>query len=166
MPLLDQDLEEALRLLVMGDVVVSNTPTITAGAYVALDIVGAIQTFADVGREAGDRVVLQSIVVIDLGKQDATLKLFFFDRNPANGTYTDNIPLDIDDTDMGYCVGATQVSSTAYFDAADNSVAVVDNIGLGLSPNATDLFVVAQTTGTPTYASTSDLVFKLYFLRG
>jgi hypothetical protein len=141
------------------------TPTITAGAYAANDIVGGIQTLTNAARISGKEVVLESVVVTDLAAQNATLKLFIFDRNPSNGTYTDNANLDINDTDMGYCIGCVTVSQVDYDAAADKSVATVRNIGLLLSPNTTNLYVVAKTTETPTYTSTSDLTFKYGFLR-
>ena len=144
---------------------VSVTPPITAGAYAAEDIVGGVQTLTDAARATGREVVLESITVTDLGKQNAELAIFFFDRDPTNGTYNDNAALDIDDTDMGYCLGVVTVETDDYADAADNSVASRRNIGLGLSPNAVNLYAIAKTTGTPTYTSTSDLTFKYFFLR-
>ena len=143
---------------------VSVTPAITAGAYSALDIVGAIQTITNAARVSGGPVTLQSLTITDLGMQDANLRIFFFNQNPANGTYTDNIPLDIHDTDMGFCVGVFEVLSSDWLDAADNSVATLRNIGLGMVPVGTaNLFAVAQTVGVETWASTSDLVFRYHF---
>jgi len=142
---------------------VSATPTITAGAYSAEDIVGGVQTLTDAARVAGKEVVLESIVITDLAKQNAAFDIFFFDREPTNGTYTDNVALDIDDADMAFCIG--YVSLSGYANSADSSVGALRNIGLGLSPNASNLYAIAKCTGTPTYASTSDLTFKYFFLR-
>ena len=146
--------------------VVSVTPTITAGAYTALDIVGAIQTIANATRVSGEPTMLQSIVVTDLGKQNVELTIFFFNANPSNGTYTDNIALTIHDTDMAMCVGQVKVLAGNYASASASSVATVSNIGLPLKPAATSLFAIAQASGSaPTYASTSDLDFKYGLLR-
>jgi len=167
MPMLDQDLEERLRILVMDDALISVTPAITAEIYHANDVIGGIQTLTSVARVADDRVVLQSLTVTDLAIQDAVLRIFFFNQNPTNGTYTDNAALDIDDIDMGFCQGWIEVAASLYADAADNSLATVRNISLGLSPTgSTSLFAIAQVTGGPTYVSTADLTFKYYFLRG
>lgn len=141
------------------------TPTITAGAYSANDVVGGIQTLTSAARTSGKETVLLSLVITDKAMQDAAFSIFFFNANPGTGTYTDNAALDIDDTDLGLCIGALQVASD-YIDAADNSVATLANIGLGLTPSGSaNLFVVVKTTSTPTYASTSDLVFKYFFQR-
>lgn len=142
------------------------TPTITAGAYVANDIVGAIQTITDAARTSGKETILQSIVIKDLAKQDVEMVLWFFDRNPVNGTYTDNIPLDIHDTDFGFLVGKVKITADDYDDAADNSAATKCNIGLMMTPSGgANLYCVMQTTEAPTYAGTSDLTILYGFLR-
>lgn len=146
--------------------VVSVTPTITAGAYTALDIVGGIQTIAAASRVSGEPAILQSIVITDLAALTQAFTIWFFNANPSNGTYTDNIALDIHDTDMGMCIGHVKITSSDYASAADNSVACKVPIGLPLKPAATSIFAIAQCTGTgPTYISTADLVFKYGFLR-
>lgn len=146
--------------------VVAVTPAITAGAYTALDIVGAIQTIASAARASAKEVILQSVVITDLAALTQAFTIWFFNANPSNGTYTDNLALDIHDTDLGMCIGLVKVAATDYASAADNSVAVVRNIGLVLKPAVTSLFAIAQCTGTaPTYASVADLTFKYGFLR-
>ena len=146
--------------------VVSVMPTITAGAYTALDIVGAIQTIANATRVSGEPTILQSITVTDLGKQSVELTIFFFNATPAAGTYTDNIALDIHDTDMALCIGKVKVLAADYSSAAASSVATVANIGLPLMPAATSLFAIAQaSSAAPTYASVSDLTLRYAFLR-
>lgn len=149
-----------------NSIVVSVTPAITGGAYTALDIVGAIQTIANATRVSGEPTILQSIVVTDLAKQDVELTIFFFNATPGTGTYTDNIALDIHDTDMALCVGFVTIGAGDYADAANSSVAAVRNLAFPLTPAATSLFAIAQASSSaPTYASTSDLVFRYGFLR-
>lgn len=149
-----------------NSLVVTVTPAVTAGAYTALDIVGAIQTIANATRVSGEATILQSITVTDLAKQNVDLTIFFFNANPANGTYTDNIALDIHDTDMAMCVGKVKVIASDYSSAALSSVATVSNLALPLTPVATSLFAIAQASSTaPTYVSTSDLKFLYGFFR-
>lgn len=142
---------------------VTVTPTITAGAYTANDVIGGIQTIA--GAAAGNGLVttLQTLVITDLAMQDADMVIWFFNQNPANGTYTDNIAYDIHDTDLAMCVGWVDVSSSDYKDATDNSMACLRNIGLDMIPVATSLFAIAQIKVGDTYAATSDLSFKYIF---
>lgn len=144
---------------------VSNTPTVTAGAYTALDIVGGVQALANTHRVSGEAVVLQSVVIRDKAVQDQAMTLFFFNANPTNGTYTDNTALTIHDTDLAMCIGAVRVLAADYTPASANSVATVANIGLQLRSAATGMWVIAQCTGTaPTYAATADLTFVYEFM--
>jgi len=144
---------------------VSNTPTVTAGGYTALDIVGGVQALANTQRVSGEASILQSVVIRDKAAQDQAFTLFFFNANPSNGTYTDNIALTIHDTDLAMCIGAVRVLAGDYTPASANSVATVTNIGLQLRSAATGLWVIAQcTTTAPTYAATSDLTFVYEFL--
>ena len=146
--------------------VVSVTPTITAGAYTAGDVVGGIQTIAAASRVSGEPAILQSIVIDDLSAATQAFTIWFFNANPTNGTYTDNIALDIHDTDLAMCIGHVKITSSDYASAADNSVACKVPIGLPLKPAATSLFAIAQCTGTaPTYVSTADLTFRYSWLR-
>ena len=136
------------------------TPTITAGAYSVGDVIGGIQTIADAARVAGKCTTLDTMVITDLAMQDADIKIWFFNANPANGTYTDNGALDIHDTDLGFCIGVLYILSSDYDDATDNSVATLRNVGLKLTPAATSLFAIAEIETADTYTSTSDLTFK------
>ncbi len=146
--------------------VVSVTPDITNGAYSSLDIVGAIQTIALATRVSGEPTILQSITVTDLGKQSVELTIFFFNATPGTGTYTDNIPLDIHDTDMALCIGKVKILAADYSPAANSSVATVRSLSLPLMPAATSLFAIAQaSSAAPTYTSTGDLKFLYAFLR-
>ena len=139
---------------------VTVTPTITAGAYTEDDVIGAIQTLTNAARVSGKPTTLDTLVITDLAMQDADMVLWFFNANPANGTYTDNLAYDIHDTDLAMCVGWVDVASSDYKDATDNSVACVRNIGLKMTPNASrNLFCIAQTKVGDTWATTSDVSF-------
>ncbi len=142
------------------------TPTITGGAYTALDVIGAIQTLTDAARESGGTVTLDTLIIRDLAIQDADITIFFFNQNPSNGTYTDNIALDIHDTDMGFFVGAVRVLSSDYDDAADSSAATLKNVGLDMTAvGSANLYAIAQILVGDTYVGTSDLTFVYNFSR-
>lgn len=144
---------------------VTVTPTITTDAYTANDCVGGIQTLANAARTQNNETILLSLKITDLAAQDAVLNIFFFESNPAAGTYTDNAELDIHDTDMAKCLGAIEVAAADYLSAKDNSVATVRNIGFGMTPSgSSSLYALVKTTGTPTYA-VGDLEFTFFFLR-
>lgn len=141
------------------------TPTITGGAYAADDVVGGIQTIASASRVAGKAIILQSLVITDLAKQDAAMRIFFFNANPGTGTYSDNGALTIHDTDMALCIGAISIAASDYIDASASSVGTLPHVGLELIPTATSLFAVAQTKDADTWTTTADLTFKYLFDR-
>ena len=142
------------------------TPTVTAGAYHANDVVGGIQTLTSALRVSGGTAILQNVTVRDLAAQNAVLQIFFFNANPGTGTYTDNAALDLDDTDSGLFIGKVTINAADYISLADNSVATITNCGLALkATTGTSLYAIIRTTGTPTYASTSDLKITFGLLR-
>ena len=117
----------------------------------------------------GSVSILYSLTVIDKAKQNVELDLFFFDQLPTIAS-SDNAAFDLTDANMALsCVGVVNVPSSAYKNSSSNSCASVLNVGLAIKCGSTDvtkagdLYVVAVTRGTPTYASTSDLVFKYVF---
>ena len=140
------------------------TPTITAGAYTVGDVCGGVQTLLNVARTAGGAVVLKSFGIRDLAKQDSDFVIWFFDEEPTNGTYTDNAPLDIHDTDHAMLVGWMDVYSSDFKDAADNSMAYLRNSGLQMTANGSrNLYAIAQINTADTYVGTSDLTFLYEF---
>jgi hypothetical protein len=141
-------------------------PTITAGLYTANDCVGGKLNLTGTDRITGlsfARVsLLQSFTIIDLAMQNAAMSIYLFGSDPVTGVYTNDSELDIDDTDAALCIGCFNVLTGDYLSVKDNSVACVSNLGI-LCRNMTweTLYALMKTTGTPTYASTSDL--KLVF---
>ena len=145
--------------------IVSVTPTVTAGAYSANDIVGGEMTISSACRAATTEVILQSVSVSDLAMQNVALQIFFFQSNPA-GTYTDNAELDVTDADLQACLGVVEIAASDWINAKDNSFVTKANLGIPMVPTSgSDLWAICKTTGTPTYAGTTDLEFHFGFLR-
>lgn len=137
-------------------------PPITAGLYTANDCVGGKLTLIEAIKSEGHISLLQSFTVIDLGMQNAAMSVYLFGANPVTGTYADDAELDIHDNDALFCIGCFNVTAGDYLSAKDNSIACVTNLGiLCQSINGLNLYALMKTTGTPTYASASDL--KLIF---
>lgn len=141
----------------------SVTPTITAGAYSSGYQVGGIQTLTSLGFNN----TLLSVTVADAGKQSAALTIFFFNSLPTV-TSSDNTTLNISDAQMAAnCIGAVLIPAANYETVSLNSFATVGVSSAGLMLRSNDpnlhLYAVIKTTGTPTYASTSDLVFRYMF---
>jgi len=146
--------------------VITLTPTITAGAYSANDVVGGQQTFTSAVQAGHRTAVLQSLVLIDYAKQEAEMDLLLFDQQIS--TIADNAAEAITDADMANCIGIINIAATDYTTNANNSVATVNNIGLLLKGGigvATTIYGYLVTRGTPTYGSTADLILKAAFLQ-
>ena len=142
---------------------VTVSPTVTAGAYHANDVVGGKLTLANAARVAAGSGLIYTLTVQDLAAQNAVFEIYIFNADPTNGTYTDNGALDIHDTDMAMCIGRIDVAAADYKSLADNSMAFPT--GMRAIPfklaSGTSLYAIVRTTGTPTYIATSDL--KLIF---
>ena len=139
----------------------SQTPTITAGAYTALDAVGGLLTFANVARVSGGTVMIHSVAIADLAKQSAALTLVLFDRTFT--ATTDNDPFDPADADLANCVGVIPITPGDYQVFNDNAAATLRGVALVATLNGTSLFgqLMLPSGSAPTYASTSDLTVKI-----
>jgi len=134
----------------------SVTPTVsTTPAYTAEDQVGGIQTI-----EFGEGVRrILSVTVVDKGKQSAALKIFLFSALPTVVS-VDNGAIDVADAQLAEkCFGVISVPAASYSNVSAASIASVTCDIAGMSSGG-KIWAVVSTTGTPTYASTSDLVFR------
>ncbi len=131
------------------------TPTVTAGAYSANDVVGGLLTFT--GLRVG---TLQAISICDNAAQDVDYLLVFFESAPTD--ITDNATFDIADADLAKIIYRKALTSgthrQAYTDNSEHSLYGLDVplIAAGVSISA---FLI--TPGTPTYAATGDITVTL-----
>jgi hypothetical protein len=133
-------------------IAIDQTPTITAGAYVAGDAVGGLLTFANAARSQHTGVVT-TVVVSDLAAQGVDLELVLF-----GATFTataDNAPFDPSDADLLNRVGVIPIDN--HFAFNDNGISQRRNVGLWFQSQSENLYGQLVTRGAPTYASTSDL---------
>jgi hypothetical protein len=145
------------------------TPTITAGAYTANDIVGGKLTIANAARKSGGSGIIQSITVIDKGHKTTVpsgveLGFYFFSADVA-GAYADNDAEAISAVDSLLNIGYAIVLADSYKTMTNYCIATVTNIGLPFLCATTSLYCIVRTPGAVTYASTSDLQFRFGILR-
>jgi hypothetical protein len=128
-------------------------PTVTAGAYVANNVVGGIQTLTGALRNANNGGILESVSVLDKAAQGAQLSLFFFSAMPTGGTYADHGALVLAAADLPNYLGKVDIAAAGYDPAGTAvKVAAAGNIGLVLQGDSSgNVYVIATTTGTPTY---------------
>lgn len=145
------------------------TPTIDTSAYADGDQLGN-EMIIDPGipdASAFDAFFVQSISLIDKAKQNASIDLFFFDQSVTPAA--DNAAASFSDTDLADCFlgGVSFMATCHYGSLADNSAATMTNVGLQLKMRTgatgnSKIYVYAVSRGSPTYSSTTDLVFKFH----
>lgn len=151
--------------------VVEVTPTVTASsAYTAQDQVGGIMTITDACPQDSQTAKLVSVTVVDQAKQGVELVVFFFDELPTVAS-TDHNALNVADDELsGKCIGFVTIPAASYQAVNAGTVGTVLESSCGLVCNSKEsggnIYAVAKTTGTPTFAATDDLTFKFAFKYG
>jgi len=143
---------------------ISQTPTITAGAYSAGDAVGGLLTFANAARVSGGGGVIKDVLLVDDAGQDAELELWLFDR-----TFTaiaDNNAWAPSEADLEHLVTviSTEDSAQGWLAAGTPSACAIE-VARRYDLSGTSLFGQLVTRGTPTFAATDDLTVKVGLLQ-
>jgi hypothetical protein len=144
-------------------VCITQTPTVTAGAYSANDVVGGLLTFASAALASGRG---GEIVIVDDAGQNVGYNLHLFDRTFT--AMSDNGAWNPSDIDMQNYEGFVDIAATDRAAGSNNSGAAKSTglrCPLPYICSGTSLFGQLETSGTPTYAATDDLTIKLYVRR-
>ena len=143
-----------------GTWVAETAAVVDTNIYAAGDLVGGKLTFSSFGETDLAGGIIQSVIIIDLDKEDTNKDVIFFDADPSNTTFSENAALDVHDTDILNIIGVAQV--TTWMDFNDNSVGQV--LGLNMPfviPSGKSLFAAMVERGTPTYTGTGDLTVRV-----
>lgn len=143
------------------------TPVVSASAiYASGDMVGGIQTLATPAMDSGRFAQLLGLTIIDFDGQHAAFTVLLFNQLPTI-TSVDNGAFAITNANLAaQCIAqvpivtgdyATQTQSVATKTFTNVFLRTQDNLGL--------LYASVVTTGTPTYTTTSSLVFKYNFAK-
>lgn len=148
---------------------VTATPTISTTIYAAADQVGTLMTFTNALLNLGGRPGrVVNAVITDRSKQNAPLTLWLFANSPTIAT-TDNNPFDLTDANLeaaGF-LGFVDFLAANYRSSVSNSagqgsiVGPKDELAITSGTSTQNLFGILTTSGTPTYAGTTDLVVSL-----
>ena len=131
------------------------TPTVTAGAYGANDVVGGLLTFS--GLRNG---TLQSITICDNAKQAEDYFLVLFESAPTS--IADNVPFTIADADLDKIIYQDSLTSSSNSQAfTDNSYHYLYGLSVPIWSAGGTVYGFLITTSTPTYAATSDITVTL-----
>ena len=159
---IDQTSHGDTNLVASSGISISQTPTVTAGAYSANDAVGGLLTFPNAALVAGGGGVIKDTIILDDAGQDANLELWLF-----NATFTamvDNAPWAPSQADLRKLVAVIDSNNGTWFDAGTPSACQIepskryDCVG-------TSLFGQVVNRSTPTFAATDDVTVILGLLR-
>jgi len=133
---------------------ISQTPTVTAGAYSANDAVGGLLTFANAARVSAGSGIIKDVILIDDAGQDVALELWLFNQTFTN--MSDNAAWAPSEADLRNLVAIISSGDGAWRAAGTPSV---NNIEVARAYNltGTSLFGQLVTRGTPTFAATDDV---------
>ena len=143
-------------------ITITQTPTITAGAYIAGDNVGGLLTFADAVRLAGGGGVIKDVLIIDDAGQDAELELWLFDQIFTPGA--DNAAWAPTEAELHNLITVISTVDINYIAGGTPSVIPIE-VARRYDCIGTDLFGRLVTRGTPTYVATDDLTVRIMLLQ-
>ena len=140
-----------------GSVKTSVTPTVTAAAYAANNVVGGTLTFSNAFGSKGSGI-LQTAVMLMKSAQTAGFNLTLFGAAPT-GTYTDKTAPAPSAADLGNIVGVVQFTS-ALSPLGTHTVYQGGGLNIGMANGAsvTTLYGVLTTTGAPIFGTTADIL--------
>ena len=146
---------------------VFTTPTVTAGAYTAGDVVGGEQTLANAARVSGGGGIISSVGMSSEGGTIAAddIEVIFYTSNPAS-TYTDNAALPTGADADSFLILGSVILDTAV-DIGDGIFLYARNVNLPYTcTGSTSLYAVAvERSGTYAPDATDGVGFVYGLLR-
>lgn len=139
---------------------VTVTPTITAGAYSAGDVVGGLLTF-DVSGASGV-FSLKSVRIADDDNEKAACHLYLFNSAPTS--IADNAAFAPVIADLKKLVADVAVASAVFSTLNGNAVALKEALTAIFTVPAGKLYGYLVCDATPTYTATTDLAIQLTLL--
>ncbi|MFN8530186.1 MAG: hypothetical protein U0670_16425 [Anaerolineae bacterium] len=133
------------------------TPTITAGAYSAGDVIGGLLAF-DVFSPGGGGSI-RRITLIDADDEKAPLKLYLFSSAP--GSLADNAAFVLPTADLRKLIDVVTVSASDYASLNGDAYAVKRDLEVDYPNTNGKLYAYLVCDGTPTYGATNDLTVRL-----
>lgn len=142
---------------------IKDTTAVSTSAYSAGDAVGAKRTFANAFTTVGTGI-LESITILDRANQKAAMTLFIFDSDPSAATITDNAAF-VFSTDDLKVIAQISIATGDYVSTNSKAIAQKTGLGIALKGGSSSLYGALVTTGTPTFAATSDVQLEVGILQ-
>ena len=139
---------------------ITATPTVTAAsAYAAKNQVGGLITLANAFGAANSGRI-DSLILTSKAARTEGFAVHFFRSNPTNTTWADKTALAINAADIPYYVG-TYALANPNSDMGTVTIYTLDAVSKLMTASGTSLYAVLETTGAPTFATTSDLTLTV-----
>lgn len=142
----------------MESFTISTTPAVEAGAYAVGDLIGGLQTLANVVDRIGEGGYIEAGALLSQVAVANAVTLLFFNANPSASTFTENSAPVIHANDRAKLIGAMTLSVQAAIGTPNVRFADNPHIPFCL-PVGKDLFMCAVAGGALTPGATADLTF-------
>jgi len=144
-------------------ITISQTPTVTAGVYVAADNVGGLLTFANAARVTGGGGVIKNIVIVDDASQSVQLELWLFNQTFTAGA--DNAAWTPVEAELHNLVAVITTADGAYYTGGATGTVCVVEVSQRYDVVGTSLFGRLVTRGAPTFVATDDVTVIIGLLQ-
>lgn len=142
---------------------VIQTPTVTAGVYVANDNVGGLLTFANAARFSGGGGIVKEILIIDDASQSAELELWLWNQTFSAGA--DNAVWTPVEAELHNLVTIISTADGTYYTGGATGTVCMVEVARQFNLTGTSLFGRLVTRGTPTYAATDDISVLVHLMQ-
>ena len=158
---IDINASEEIAITANG-ITITQTPTVTAGAYSAGDNVGGLLTFANAARVSGGGGIIKDVLLIDDAGQDAETELWLFDTTFTAGS--DNDAWAPTEAQLHTLITVVKSTDGSWIAGGTPSVCPIE-VSRRYDCTGTSLFGRLVTRGTPTEAATDDITVRITLLQ-
>jgi hypothetical protein len=148
----------------LNQVHLSASPTVTAAAYAAGNVVGGLLTLTGAVGGTATTALLHKVNLMCKSSQSSQFDVLIFHTNPTNSTFTDKTALAVNVLDFDK-IGAV-VHVTDWTNLGTPSIGLATNLAISVKGLASQtIYAVIVARGTPTFASTSDITASFTFIQ-
>lgn len=161
-----KSVSQALQVAGTSTSIQSTLTVSTSPAYTAGDNVGGIVTLTNAMRYSGGTGVLQNLLVVDHSNQKPNLDILFFKSTPA-ATFTDNgaFPT-LSQADDALVVCRISIAASDWVSVGGSGfTAVTFQPKVVAASGSANLLMALNTSSTPTFVATTDIMVTTGFLQ-